>query len=129
MLQVNVWITLCFYHLQLLLPETVQICSCLGCISNCYFNLYTRLDVDRGDLLHNLGWAVEINNPLVDPHLELVPGLGTLPTRGLTGGDTQGLGWHAHRSLHLQLLVLGSTDQVSTDLSKDFTFLEVRVIL
>jgi len=59
---------------------------------------------------------VEINNPLVDPHLELVPGLGTLSTRGLTGGDTQGLGWHAHRSLHLQLLVLGSTDQVSTDL-------------
>jgi len=94
----------------------MQICSCLCCISNCYFNLYTRLDVDRGDLLHNLGWAVEINNPLVDPHLELVPGLGTLSTRGLTGGDTQGLGWHAHRSLHLQLLVLGSTDQVSTDL-------------
>jgi len=88
----------------------------LCCISNCYFNLYTRLDVDRGDLLNNLGWAVEINDPLVDPHLELVPGFGTLSTRGLTGGDTQGLGWHAHRSLHLQLLVLGSTDQVSTDL-------------
>merc|ERR1719233_2199054 len=98
------------------LPESVQMYSCLCCISNCYFNLYTRLDVDRGDLLHNLRWAVEINYPLVDPHLELVPGLGTFSTRGLTGGDTQGLGWHAHRSLHLQLLVLGSTDQVSTDL-------------
>merc|ERR1719177_8310 len=116
MSQRNVPITLRFYHLQLFLPESVQMCSCLYCISNCYFNLNTRLDVDRGDLLHNLRWAVEINHPLVDPHLEFVPSLGTLSTRGLTGGDTQSLGWHAHRSLHLQLLVLCSTDQVSTDL-------------
>merc|ERR1719189_1493688 len=112
----HVQVTSSFIIFQLFLPESVLMYSCLCCISNCYFNLYTRLDVDRGDLLHNLGWAVEINHPLVDPHLEFVPSLGTLSTRSLTGGDAKGLGWHAHRSLHLQLLVLGSTDQVSTDL-------------
>merc|ERR1719203_27248 len=115
MLQVNVQITSSFIIFNFSFQNLCSY-SCLCCISNCYFNLYTRLDVDRGDLLHNLRWAVEINDPLVDSHLEFVPGLGTLSTRGLTGGDTQGLGWHAHRSLNLQLLVLGSTDQVSTDL-------------
>ena len=59
---------------------------------------------------------MQIDDALVDPHLELVPGLGTLSTRGLTGGDTQGLCWHTDRSLHLQLLVLGSLDQVAADL-------------
>merc|ERR1719317_750643 len=115
------------FHHGLLLPESEEIS--LGCISNCYFNLYTRLDVNRGDLLNNLGWAVEINDPLVDSHLELIPGLGTFSTRSFTGGDTQGLGWHAHRALNLQLLVLGSADQVSADLLQGLNILEVRVIL
>ena len=55
---------------------------------------------------------MEIDDSLVDPHLELVPGLGTLSARSLPGGDSQHLGGHPHWSLHLELLVLGSPDQI-----------------
>ena len=41
-------------------------------------NLYTGLDVDGGDLLDDLGGGVQVDDALVDPHLELVPGLGAL---------------------------------------------------
>ena len=41
-------------------------------------HLHARLDVDGGDLLDDLGGRVEVDDTLVDPHLELVPGLGTL---------------------------------------------------
>ena len=59
---------------------------------------------------------MEVDDSLVDPHLELVPGLTTLSARSLTGGDSQGLGGHPDGSLHLQLLVLGPLDQVTADL-------------
>lgn len=59
---------------------------------------------------------MEVNHSLVDPHLELVPGLGTLSARSLPGGDSKHLGGHPHRSLHLQLLVLGAPDEVTADL-------------
>lgn len=54
----------------------------------------------------------------MDPHLEAIPGLGTLTTGGFAGGDTQDLGWHAHWSLHLELLVLCSTDELGTHFLK-----------
>ena len=59
---------------------------------------------------------MEVDDSLVDPHLELVPGLTTLSARSLTGGNPQGLSGHPDGSLHLQLLVLGSLDQVTADL-------------
>ena len=59
---------------------------------------------------------MEVDHPLVDPQLEPVPGLGTLTARGLPGGDPQGLGGHPHWALDLQLLLLGSLDQVGADL-------------
>ena len=79
-------------------------------------HLYAGFDIDGGDLLHNLGGTVEVDDSLVDPHLELVPGLTTLSARSLTGGDPQGLGGHPDGSLHLQLLVFGSLDQITADL-------------
>merc|ERR1739844_275139 len=79
-------------------------------------NLHARLDVDGGDLLDDLRGRVEVDDTLVDPHLELVPGLGTLTARSLPGGDPEGLGGHPHGALHLQLLVLGTPDQVLADL-------------
>ena len=79
-------------------------------------HLYTGLDVDGGDLLDDLGGTVEVDHSLVNSHLELVPGLATLSTGSLTGGDPQGLGGHPHWSLHLQILALSSSDQVAADL-------------
>ena len=58
---------------------------------------------------------MQINETLVDPHLKPVPGLGPFSTGGLTCGDLQVFGGHTHRSLDLQLLVLGPTDQISTN--------------
>ena len=58
---------------------------------------------------------MEVDDSLVDPHLEFVPGLATLSARSLTGGDSQGLGGHPDGSLHLQLLVFGSLDEVTAD--------------
>jgi hypothetical protein len=48
-------------------------------VGNGNLNLNTRLDIDGGDLLHDLGGGVQVNHSLMDPHLELVPGLGDLP--------------------------------------------------
>ena len=63
--------------------------------------LDSGLDVDGSDLLDDLGGGVEVDHTLVDPQLELVPGLGSLTARGLTGGDPQGLGGHPNGALHL----------------------------
>ena len=40
----------------------------------------------------------------MDSHLEVLPGVGTLSARGLTGGDAQDLGGHADGSRDLHLL-------------------------
>merc|ERR1719350_1768341 len=56
-------------------------------VGNCHLNLHTRLDVDGGDLLDDLGGRVQVDDTLVDPHLEIVPGLGTLTARSLPGGE------------------------------------------
>ena len=81
-----------------------------------HLNLYTGFDVDRGDLLDDLRWRVQIDDTLVQAHLEAIPSLGTLTARGLTGGDTQNLGRHADGALDTQLLLLGSADQISANL-------------
>lgn len=59
------------------------------CISNGDFDFYSRLDADRSDLFHNLRWRDQIDETLVNFHLEPVPCLGTFTTRGLTCGDSQ----------------------------------------
>lgn len=61
------------------------------CICNGDLDFNTRFDADAGDLLDNLRWAVKVNEAFVDPHLKPIPGLGTLSTRSLTGGDAQSL--------------------------------------
>lgn len=66
------------------------ICICL-CVCDGNLNLYTRLDADGGDLLNDLRWAVQIDQALVDPHLETIPGFGTFTTGSLPGGDAQSL--------------------------------------
>ena len=50
----------------------------------------------------------KINHTLVDSHLEVFPGVGTLSARGLTGGDTQDLGGHADGTRNLHLLAEGN---------------------
>lgn len=55
-----------------------------------------------GQLLDNLRGGVQVQDTLVDAHLEAVPSVGTLTTRGLADQQLQSLGGHSHRSSHLE---------------------------
>jgi hypothetical protein len=57
-----------------------------------------------------------LDKTLVDAHLVLVPGLGTLTARSLTGGDVQGLGGQTDGALDLEGLGAGTVDQLGADL-------------
>lgn len=86
--------------------------------SNGDLNLDTSVDVDN-DLLDDLGGGVEVNETLVDAHLEAVPGLGTLTARGLAGSDGQTLGRQTDRALGAEVLVLSTVDDLGADLLED----------
>lgn len=81
-------------------------------------HLYSRLDRDGRDLLHDLGGRVQVEDALVDAHLEAVPGVGSLAARGLARDDLQLLGGQAHGAGHLELLVHGALLQVRANCSK-----------
>jgi hypothetical protein len=57
-----------------------------------------------------------LDETLVDAHLVLVPGLGTLTVGGLTGGDVQGLGGQTDGALDLQGLGASTVDKLLADL-------------
>jgi len=77
-------------------------------------NLYTRLNLNRSNLLHNLRRSMQINQPLVNPHLEAIPGIGTLSTGRFTGGNPELLGGHTDGSGNLELLGECSPLEIST---------------
>ncbi len=58
------------------------------------------------------GAAIEIDDALVDFHDEVVPGVGTLSTGGLAGGDGELLGGNADGPACLEVLLLGFSDEV-----------------
>ena len=90
----------------------------LGTVGYGHLNLNSRLNRDGGDLPHNLSGRMQVNKALVDAHLKPVPGVGSLSTWGLTGGNPKVLGGHADRSAHTELLVNSRTLKVSTNLLK-----------
>lgn len=55
---------------------------------------------------------MQIDDPLVDSHLEPVPSFGTLTARSFPGGDAQNLGRHTYWSLYLQFLLLSGIDEI-----------------
>lgn len=81
-------------------------------------DLNASLDVDD-DLLDDLGGGSQVDEALVDAHLEAVPGLGTLTAGGLAGGDLEGLGGQADGALEAQVLALGALDDLGADLLED----------
>lgn len=56
-----------------------------------------------------------LDQTLVDSHLEAIPGLGTLTTGGLTGGDLEDAGRETDGALDAELLGLGTLDEVGGD--------------
>jgi hypothetical protein len=81
-------------------------------------NLNSGLERDRGDLLDDLGRRGEVDEALVDAHLEAVPGLGTLTTGRLAGGVLEELGGEADGALDAEVTVLGAVDEVRRDWRK-----------
>jgi len=76
------------------------------------FHVDSGFDIDGSDFLYDLAWAVEVNDALVNPHLEPVPGVRALPARRLPDGVAENLRWHLHGSADLQLVVPGPLDQL-----------------
>ena len=56
---------------------------------------------------------MEVNDSFVYPHLIAVPGLGPLPTGGLTTRDTEGFGGHANGTFDTELGLLSPVDEVT----------------
>ena len=112
--------------LVLVISHSAHVCVCVCVyvesltIVDGHIDLYTRFDTNGGNLLDNLRRSVQIQKPLVDTHLKLVPRVGTLSRRSLTGGDGQLLGGHADRSTDQQLLLQGTLFEVGTDLFNVF---------
>jgi hypothetical protein len=61
---------------------------------------------------------VEVDEALVNTELVGVPGLGTLTTRGLAGGDLEVLGGQADGALDGETLAAGTLNELSADLLK-----------
>ena len=96
-------------------------------------DLDSWLERDGGDLLDDIGRRGQVDQSLVDPHLVSVPSLGTLTTWAvfissspstrsrkninvrLSGGVLEDLGGESDGSLDLEVSVLGSVDEVTTD--------------
>jgi hypothetical protein len=63
-----------------------------------------------------------LNQPLVYPHLKGIPGLTTLTTGCLTGGDLQTLRREADWALDAEILRLGTLNELLADLLKRLNF-------
>lgn len=73
------------------------------------------VDVEGGDLTDNIVGGEQVDNTLVDSHLEAVPGVGSVTARGLASGDVENLGGDTDGALDTDVLVLGSTNNISAD--------------
>lgn len=56
-----------------------------------------------------------LNQTLMDPHLEAIPGLGTFTARCFTGGDFEDAGRETDGAFDAEVLGLGTLDQVGGD--------------
>lgn len=59
---------------------------------------------------------MEVDKALVDAELVGIPGLRTLTTRGLAGGDLEVLGGQTDRALDGEALAAGTLNELSADL-------------
>ena len=81
-------------------------------LSNGNFNFNSGFNGDGSDLLDNFRRRVQVNQALVNLHLKLVKGFGTVTTRRLTGSDAKNLGGKANGTLYLELLIFGTLNKI-----------------
>ena len=80
-----------------------------------HLDLDARGDRDGGDLLDDLRRRVQVDEALVDAHLEAVPRVRTFAAGRFARRDAQLLRGHAHGAADLQLLVDRAALQVGAD--------------
>ena len=68
-------------------------------------HIHTGIDGDVGQLSHHLGRRVEIQNALVDAHLEAIEGVGTLTAGGLADQKSELLGGHSDGAGNFKVLL------------------------
>jgi hypothetical protein len=78
------------------------------------FDDHAWFNTDAGDLLDNVSGRSEIDETLVNAHLETIPGIGPLTARRLASGDLESFRGHADRPLDLEVFILGAADEVGT---------------
>jgi hypothetical protein len=67
-------------------------------------HLHSGLHGDVGDLAHNVLSAEELQDALVDVHLEAIVRIGTLTARRFADHESKSLGRHADWAMHNQIL-------------------------
>ena len=75
-------------------------------IGNGDFHLDSWLNTDGSDLLDNFRRAVQVNESLVDPHLESIPSLRTFTTRSFPCSYSQSLQQEKMETKHSWSVVL-----------------------
>jgi hypothetical protein len=71
--------------------------------------------MNASDLFDNLTGRMQVNQPLVNPHLITIPGFRTLTVGCLPCRDFEDFGGQSHGSLDFEILVLGACNQIRTD--------------
>jgi hypothetical protein len=85
-------------------------------LSNRDLDIYSRLNIDAGDLSNHFSRGVKIQDALVNAHLKAIVGVGSLTARRLADYQLEDLGWHSHRASDLDSKVKGLVLQLGTHL-------------
>eukprot|EP00353_Schmidingerella_taraikaensis_P008456 CAMPEP_0185570028 /NCGR_PEP_ID=MMETSP0434-20130131/2471_1 /TAXON_ID=626734 ORGANISM="Favella taraikaensis, Strain Fe Narragansett Bay" /NCGR_SAMPLE_ID=MMETSP0434 /ASSEMBLY_ACC=CAM_ASM_000379 /LENGTH=160 /DNA_ID=CAMNT_0028185025 /DNA_START=108 /DNA_END=587 /DNA_ORIENTATION=- len=94
----------------------------LSLLPNNEVHIDARVQSEFSDLLDGGGGAVDVDDALVDAHLEAVPGVGTIAARGSARRDNELLGGNADGALHLVVELLGLGYDLGTCLLEGFHF-------
>ena len=55
-------------------------------------NIDGCINLEESDFFNRRGWAMDVDNSLVDSHLESIPSVGSFTTWRFTGGNSEDLG-------------------------------------
>ena len=114
------------YLEKFVVSPSIQLCSRRSLLPDDESDIDGRIDLERGDVINDGRWAVDIDNSLVDSHLVSVPGVSSLSAWGLSNGNSQDLGWDSNWALGLVSLVLSTRDDLAAGPLKWLNFSSLK---
>ena len=89
-------------------------------------DINTSVDLEVSDLLDNGGGAPHIDDSLVDSHLVVIVGVGTVTARGATGGHGEDLGGDTFGAGNFVVVLFGTGNDLGASVLEglDFTTTE-----